>query len=115
MEFRHLRYFVAVAEERHFSRAARRVGIEQSPLSRAIRALEQDLGVRLFERSTRGSKLTSAGEILLRHARTIVALTDRARLAAQAATEIRSESLRATGRSAFATTDASTEILDPDQ
>jgi DNA-binding transcriptional LysR family regulator len=93
MEFRHLSYFIAVAEERHFSRAAQRVGIEQSPLSRAIHALEQDLGVRLLERSTRGSKLTYAGEVFLQHARTIVASADRARLAAKAATELRSESL----------------------
>jgi DNA-binding transcriptional LysR family regulator len=93
MELRHLRYFVAVAEEMHFSRAAIRVGIEQSPLSRAIRALECDLGVRLLERSTRGSSLTLAGETFLQHARTIVALADRARLAAKAqvATAIRSE------------------------
>ncbi len=93
MELRHLRYFVAVAQERHFSRAAQRVGIEQSPLSRAIRTLEQDLGVRLLERSTRGSKLTAAGEVFLQHALAIVASADRARLAARATAEIRSESL----------------------
>ena len=92
MELRHLRYYIAVAEEQHFSRAAQRVGIEQSPLSRAIHALERDLGVRLLWRSTRGSKLTSAGEVFLQHARTIIASADRARLAAQAAAEIRSVS-----------------------
>jgi DNA-binding transcriptional LysR family regulator len=93
MELRQIRYFVAVAEEQHFSRGAQRVGIEQSPLSRAIHALEQDLGVRLLERSTRGSKLTSAGEVFLQHARTIIASADRARLAVQATAKIRSESL----------------------
>jgi hypothetical protein len=51
MNFRHLGYFVAVAEERHFSRAAQRIGMEQSPLSRAIRSLERDLGVALLHRS----------------------------------------------------------------
>jgi len=93
MELRQLRYFVAVADEMHFSRAAIRVGIEQSPLSRSIRALERDLGVRLLERSTRGSKLTSAGEVFLQHARTIIASADRAKRAAQATAEIQSESL----------------------
>jgi DNA-binding transcriptional LysR family regulator len=84
-ELRHLRYFVAVAEERHFSRAAIRVGIEQSPLSRAIRVLECDVGARLLERTTRGSSLTLAGEIFLQHARTIIAAMDQARNAVRAA------------------------------
>ena len=92
MELRQLRYFVAVADEMHFSRAAIRVGIEQSPLSRSILALERDLGVRLLERSTRGSKLTSAGEVFLQHARAIIASADRARRAALATAEIQPES-----------------------
>jgi DNA-binding transcriptional LysR family regulator len=82
---RHLKYFVAVAEEQHFSRAAIRVGIEQSPLSRAIRALECEVGARLIERSTRGSRLTIAGEILLQHARSIIAAVNYAHNAVRAA------------------------------
>jgi hypothetical protein len=84
MNFRHVRYFIAAAEEQHFCRAAKRVGIEQSPLSRAISALERDIGVRLLERSTRGSKTTPAGQIFLEHARSIIAAVDLAILAANA-------------------------------
>jgi len=72
MEFRHLRYFVAVAEELHFARAAERVGIEQSPLSRAIRELELDLGTVLFTRTSRSTRLTRAGELLLVDARRLL-------------------------------------------
>lgn len=73
MELRHLRYFVAVAEELHFARAAERVGIEQSPLSRAIRELELDLGVVLFTRTSRSTRMTRAGEALLVDARRLLA------------------------------------------
>nr|WP_310430151.1 LysR family transcriptional regulator [Catenuloplanes niger] len=69
METRQLRYFVAVAEERHFGRAAERLGMAQPPLSRAIRDLERQLGVPLLTRTTRRVTLTPAGETLLTDAR----------------------------------------------
>ena len=69
LEVRQLRYFVAVAEELHFGRAATRLGMAQPPLSRAIREIERFLGVRLLERTTRNVALTPAGETLLRDAR----------------------------------------------
>lgn len=69
LETRDLRYFVAVAEELHFGRAAVRLGVSQPPLSRAIRLLERRLGVQLFNRDRQGTTLTDAGRVLLREGR----------------------------------------------
>ncbi|RUF23365.1 LysR family transcriptional regulator [Pseudomonas aeruginosa] len=78
MELRLLRYFVAVAEELHLARAAERLGIDQSPLSRAVRDLERLLGVALIDRGARQTRLTWAGQVLLVECRRVLTTMDQA-------------------------------------
>lgn len=87
MELRLLRYFLAVAEELHLSRAAERLGIEQSPVSRAMRDLERLLDVQLFDRSSRQTKLTRAGQVLLVECRRVLATVEQAIKATKAAAQ----------------------------
>lgn len=85
MELRHLRCFLAVAEELHFARAAERLHIEQSPLSRAIKELEEELGIQLFLRTTRSTKLTHAGRLFLEHVPRVFTALQQARDSVKAA------------------------------
>ena len=80
MSFVQLESFVVVAEEGNLHRAARRLHVSQPPLTRRIRALEDELGVALFERTRQGMRLLPAGETLLDHAKTILREVERARV-----------------------------------
>src|SRR3954452_25606132 len=77
MDLRRLKYLVTVAEEGHITRAAERLGIQQPPLTRQIRALEDELGVTLFQRLPRGMRLTAAGRVIVQEARAILERAER--------------------------------------
>ena len=85
MELRHLRCFLAVAEVLHFARAAEKLHMEQSPLSRAIKELEEDLGVQLFIRTSRSTRLTLAGRLLMESAPRVFTALEQARESVKAA------------------------------
>jgi DNA-binding transcriptional LysR family regulator len=85
VELRHIRYFLAVAEERNFTRAAEKLGVGQPPVSQQIRDMEEELGAPLFHRVPHGAQLTEAGEAFLIEARSIIAGAERAKLAVQRA------------------------------
>src|ERR1700739_1333357 len=83
MELRHIRYFLAVAEERHFTRAAATVGMGHPPLSQQIKDLEAEIGTPLFHRVAHGAELTAAGEAFLQAVKEMPTLAERAPKAAR--------------------------------
>ncbi len=103
MELRHIRYFLAVAEELNFTRAAARVGIGQPPLSQQIRTLEHEIGAPLFRRLSHGAELTEAGQSFLPEARALLAQAERAAYAARRGAQGKTGRLRIgfTGSAAF--------------
>jgi len=94
MNIRHLRCFVAVAEELHFGRAARRLHVEPSPLSRTIHQLEAHLGITLLDRISRGLRLTRAGQVFLDEARQVLLAFEQAQMKARAVAAGHQETLR---------------------
>ncbi|MBL1114151.1 LysR family transcriptional regulator [Streptomyces sp. 110] len=94
LSLQQLRGFVAVAEERHFGRAAARLNMTQPPLTRQIQALERALDVVLFERTGRGARITAAGRVFLDHCHRVLALLEAAPTATRRAAEGRTGTLR---------------------
>jgi DNA-binding transcriptional LysR family regulator len=92
MELRHLQYFVAVAEAKSFTKAAKRLGIKQPPLSSQIRKLEKEMGTQLFDRGTRSVELTNTGRLLLEQARAILRQVEQTKI------DVRRRSRGETGR-----------------
>ena len=94
MELRHIKYFLAVAEERHFTRAAAKVGIGQPPLSQQIKDLEREVGAALFHRLAHGAELTEAGKAFLAGVKEMPLIAERASMAARRAVRGETGSLR---------------------
>jgi DNA-binding transcriptional LysR family regulator len=94
VELRHIRYFLAVAQERHFTKAAAKVGIGQPPLSQQIKDLEAEVGAALFHRSAHGAELTEAGKAFLAGVREMPLIAERATMAARRAARGELGSLR---------------------
>jgi DNA-binding transcriptional LysR family regulator len=94
LELRHIRYFLAVAEERHFTRAAAKVGIGQPPLSQQIKDLEREVGAALFHRLAHGAELTEAGKAFLTAVKEMPLIAERATAAARRAARGETGSLR---------------------